>query len=546
MNTESRFGAHAPVIAALGLPLILSAQAAGQIDTREWLLPKSGYWSDPANWSESNVPDTLNEFARLSPSPERIGDGALGEALIDQHIEVVRVYANGLIDIRVAPGATLDVRTTIAGEEGNIATVYLGDYSTSGETAELRFGSIRSGLTDAIVEMADLSGGAVIEVNRSLFSDTSVVRGIGEIRDGDTLTNEGRIESVQIADGTNVLRIGETKMINRGSIRAGFRSQLLVENTWIDSTDGGEFTSEGNLLFIDSEIVGGVLNREGRGSVTVLGETVFDLVDIDPISIDVEGELLLRGGELDNNGFIDVAHEGTLNLEGDTQFTGEGRVSFWRSDEQIRIVGQEEAVLTNGAGHLIEGRGQILAGLENRGALAILGQEAPSHTLRIRGQFEQTNEGTLELIARDYNGQFGLDRLLIDRNSAILGGTLNYRLLGLVGDTVGQPHTIIRVIQNDPSQQIVGTFDSVAVLRSTSARDISQIVEIDYLPDRVNLTWYCKADVNRNGVVEPTDFKAWINAFNNGDPLADINENGNLTLSDFNAWVFQYNRPCGR
>lgn len=544
MNTGSRRGANAPAVVALGATLVLSGQAAGQIDTREWLLPKSGFWSDPSNWSDSDVPDTLDEYARLSPNPEVIG-GSLGEALIDQHTEVLRVFANGLIDIRVAPGAGLSVRI-VEGEAGGQARITLGDDSTSGEPAELRFGSARTGLTATTVEMVSPDGGAVIEANGAFIANSSVVRGIGEICDGNTLINEGHIESTQIADGSNVLRIGKTKMTNRGMIRAGKGSQLLIENSWIDSTEGGVLTAEGELTFSTSEIVGGSIHRESRGSATVLKETSFELVEITPIVIDVESNLILRGGIFRNNGFVYLGDNGTITLEGDTQFTGEGRVSFWRSEGQTRIVGEEQAVLTNGTDHLIEGRGQILAGLDNRGTLAIRGQEPPGHTLQIRGPFEQSSEGTLDMVAQNYNGQFGSDLLLIDRHSATLGGTLHFRLIGFVGDTVGQPHTIVRVLQNDQSQQITGSFDNVIVQRTSSARDISRIVEIDYLPDRVDLTWYCMADVNRNGVVEPTDFNAWIIAFNNNDPLADTNENGDLTLSDFNAWVFQYNRPCGR
>ncbi|MGP1271711.1 MAG: GC-type dockerin domain-anchored protein [Phycisphaerales bacterium] len=49
------------------------------------------------------------------------------------------------------------------------------------------------------------------------------------------------------------------------------------------------------------------------------------------------------------------------------------------------------------------------------------------------------------------------------------------------------------------------------------------------------------ADVNGDGVVDPSDFTAWVVAYNNGDPAADQNCDGVIDPSDFTAWVVNYN-----
>ena len=54
----------------------------------------------------------------------------------------------------------------------------------------------------------------------------------------------------------------------------------------------------------------------------------------------------------------------------------------------------------------------------------------------------------------------------------------------------------------------------------------------------------CVADVNGDGVLAPTDFTAWINAFNNGDPGCDQNGDGSCTPTDFTAWIANYNAGC--
>ena len=54
----------------------------------------------------------------------------------------------------------------------------------------------------------------------------------------------------------------------------------------------------------------------------------------------------------------------------------------------------------------------------------------------------------------------------------------------------------------------------------------------------------CLADVNGDGSVTPTDFTAWINAFNNNLPECDQNGDGSCTPTDFTAWINNFNAGC--
>ncbi len=54
----------------------------------------------------------------------------------------------------------------------------------------------------------------------------------------------------------------------------------------------------------------------------------------------------------------------------------------------------------------------------------------------------------------------------------------------------------------------------------------------------------CPADVNGDGMVTPTDFSAWVGAFNSGAPECDQNGDGMCTPTDFSAWVGNYNAGC--
>ncbi|RNC80318.1 MAG: hypothetical protein ED559_00430 [Phycisphaera sp.] len=67
-------------------------------------------------------------------------------------------------------------------------------------------------------------------------------------------------------------------------------------------------------------------------------------------------------------------------------------------------------------------------------------------------------------------------------------------------------------------------------------------------PAEIMLEWFvpfdCVADVNGDGMLSPTDFTAWINAYNNGDPQCDQNGDGACTPTDFTAWIANYNAGC--
>lgn len=54
----------------------------------------------------------------------------------------------------------------------------------------------------------------------------------------------------------------------------------------------------------------------------------------------------------------------------------------------------------------------------------------------------------------------------------------------------------------------------------------------------------CLADVNQDGQLSPTDYNAWILAYNQRDPRADQNGDGAVTPADYNAWIINYSAGC--
>lgn len=54
----------------------------------------------------------------------------------------------------------------------------------------------------------------------------------------------------------------------------------------------------------------------------------------------------------------------------------------------------------------------------------------------------------------------------------------------------------------------------------------------------------CSADVNSDGVLDPSDFTAWILAYNSNAPECDQNGDGECLSSDFSAWIHGYSQGC--
>jgi hypothetical protein len=75
------------------------------------------------------------------------------------------------------------------------------------------------------------------------------------------------------------------------------------------------------------------------------------------------------------------------------------------------------------------------------------------------------------------------------------------------------------------------------------ANGTSDDLNADGIPDECpgQMTRLC-ADVNNDGAVTPTDFTAWINAFNTQNYRGDQNGDGLVTPTDFTAWIANFNQ----
>ncbi|GAB5497681.1 MAG: hypothetical protein Phyf2KO_27610 [Phycisphaerales bacterium] len=94
-----------------------------------------------------------------------------------------------------------------------------------------------------------------------------------------------------------------------------------------------------------------------------------------------------------------------------------------------------------------------------------------------------------------------------------------------------------------------GNSDAVRIRFAAADNDPGDVLEcgvdaVEFESFECEQSNDCLADVNGDGAVTPTDFTAWVNAFNNNLPECDQNGDNMCTPTDFTAWVNNFNAGC--
>ena len=192
---------------------------------------------------------------------------------------------------------------------------------------------------------------------------------------------------------------------------------------------------------------------------------------------------------------------------------------------------------------------------------------------RVSAMYEGFSQGLESLAAQ--RGLPSLDMLALCR--AIFGThTQDFNTMGIAGQNIrlntkgdgARPDRAFVTDGTHPKSTIQGIWCNAIVTAMNDAynTNITPLSETEILalvglsptgPDELDgrlgdLSDYvtlppvtnCLPDVNNDGMVTPTDFTAWINAFNNNLPECDQNGDGSCTPTDFTAWINNFNAGC--
>jgi hypothetical protein len=225
-----------------------------------------------------------------------------------------------------------------------------GSIAMSGSSANRIYGTGTDTLT--VDSGATITGAGQVGINIGSYAfnlinkgtiDSNVSGGTLSIAPSNTVTNSGLIEAT---DGATV-NLGGTFNNADGTIEAaGAHSVVNLSGTSTSTIDGGTLTTTG----------GGVINN--AGAVTLSGVTVSTGSTL-ALNDNTSTTLV---GTITNNGTIGLNSTGdntNLYLSGPVTLAGTGTLAM-TNESANRIYGVTgDAALTNGAGHTIEGAGQI-------------------------------------------------------------------------------------------------------------------------------------------------------------------------------------------
>jgi hypothetical protein len=376
------------------------------------------------------------------------------------------------------------------------------------------------------------------------------IRGSGEVIAA--IDNLGLI-SADVPGRTLNLKLDDKA--NAGTIRAD-GGILLLDAITLDQTDSGNGTG------LIEAINNGEIQLGGNGGATVIGGTIDaqggvmrattgssrlqDLEFLGSFEIDTSHNEL--AGTITNNGLM---HLNTLDsllrvlsLDGSVVLDGNGTLRLGGLGDTLKAGVQPlnaTATLDHETGHTIEGTGYFsFTDITNKGTFSPgennnPGNEIGSIVVGNSSSFTCTAQSNVEIqIAGNNAGEFDS---IADSGSAQstfhCDGALNIsNISGFSGLAPGDSLEII----SSPGGR-TGTFSSV-----TYPGQINYA--IGYQPDGVLLIYNCLADVNHDGSVTPTDFTAWLDAFNNNLPECDQNGDGACTPTDFTAWIANFNAGC--
>ncbi|MEL6795326.1 MAG: GC-type dockerin domain-anchored protein [Planctomycetota bacterium] len=126
----------------------------------------------------------------------------------------------------------------------------------------------------------------------------------------------------------------------------------------------------------------------------------------------------------------------------------------------------------------------------------------------------------------------GFSGSAIDAQDGDLSADLDWTssLDGLIGTGAAFASSSLSVGQHTITASVMDTGNL------TTSETVSITVE--------GLPAVCLADTNGDGMLNVSDFNAWILAYNNDAPACDQNGDGQCLQNDFSAWVLNFNTGC--
>lgn len=460
--------------------------AALAIDTT-WTLNGNGNWNVPGNWS-NGVPNnnTFNAF---------IDDG-------DSSVTVNMNINTTISTLTVGPNDTVSFADTFdlsiaGGSVVNNGIIALNAAGVINQNTDINFTAAVTTLTGS----GTLSLGGAFEnrvtnssiTNELVNSATHTIAGGGQLGfNGMKLTNQGLVNA-NLSGKTLFVDPSTSNAVNTGTMQASNGGALRLQ--------GGVFTNTGALIqALDGSAVelfggggasgthlnGGTLTSQGTGVLRSVGGDGGVLLENVTLS---SGSLFQFGTNLDatlrgtitNNGTFEQSSSGTASgqifLDGNVQLAGTG-VWTMNNHANNNIRGTANGfTLTNGAGHTMQGSGDIgnfSSNLVNNGT--IIANQATPLVISSPNLGTVVNNGTLRATGgATLNVNLGVIATIDNQGTieALNGSSVTY------GTSTGAANNVAGVLTGGKWRAVSTGGGATMTLRGNNITQIAANTEVE-------------------------------------------------------------------
>jgi hypothetical protein len=383
---------HARRSVVASLPLLLAA-SAGLAQT-QWNNPAGGAWNDALSWDPMNVPATPGESAAIGLA----GVYTVTIASISPNIDALAI-ANPAATVAINSARTLQLAAL-----ANDGTIVL-NANGGGSSAKLLLNADSTITGSGTVLLSRAGSAARLETGAGVTltnGPSHTIAGYGEVQAA--LVNEGLL--VAQTPGQQ-LTLRDNPKTNNGLMAATDGGVLRLLTLELSQGAGAVLRADGGSVLLDpgdsQTIVGGTLESVNGGIFTreYSGTTTLEDVSLDgQLDIVSAGVVSVTGAGLTNDGLVLVNSDGggssaVLRLDSNGLLTGAGVVRLNATGAGALLDSAEGVTLTQGAGHTIDGFGQINAAVVNEG---LVHADVAGKDIRL-GVRDKTNNAVMQASA---------------------------------------------------------------------------------------------------------------------------------------------------
>jgi hypothetical protein len=489
----SHLASHAQML-ALAAGLVAGVATSAEAQTRIWN-QSSDAWSNPLNWSPSDVPDSGAESASFGGvlayvvsmnASYSIGGISISNPLASLNISPTLVLGLGADSTN---NGTIVVNSSGA---NNVTILSINNTFTMGGTGSIVLNANAANLDSAYMYF---NNGANVLTN----GPSHTIRGTGNVYTN--IANSGTIQA-DVSGAT--LQLQSQNKSNSGTMRAINGGTLAITGIGITQSGGQIVAASGTVSVTNSTITGGSVTSTG-GTFQAVGTGTFDGVTVaGPIVVSPNSTLAVGGTGLTNNSTITLNPAGVntstiLSCNGASQtIGGTGSIVLNANaanlDSAYLYFNSGANVLTLGAGQTLRGTGNVYTNITNNG---VVQADVSSRTMQLQSQtktnnnlMRATNAGTLLAngftlnqgpsgIVRADGGTVQLNNATLNNGAlqSINGGSMNITGSTLLNAVNNQ--NVLNVMPNSTLRVASGMVNNGTILLNPTGVGGVSILSID-------------------------------------------------------------------